>query len=209
MAGNGYNCTCVGIWEGPECQMEIKELFYGNRTVDIVRRLTGKEENAFRTYVKELLTATGYPNCTVDIQSFFDETVGKVSVLITVSSHNPEIDRALQDIPHSILGERLPLNIEKEPGAQPIVAVKLNPWVKQHWYVILMTVLALVAAIAGLVAISYILKKRKLKSSYDDTPVHYVNGVTRDGAGGIDNNVYYEIGRDGVCGSPNPGKSYA
>ena len=35
----------------------------------ITRRLTEEEENAFSIYVKELLTATGYPNCTVDIES--------------------------------------------------------------------------------------------------------------------------------------------
>ena len=45
---------------------------------------------------------------------------GKVSVLITVSSHNPDIDRALQDIPHSILGEELPLHTITEPATQPV-----------------------------------------------------------------------------------------
>lgn len=212
--GDTYNCTCVGSWEGKECQTIIREIFTDNRTMVFVGYLTSDKEEDLQKGIYGIMIDMGFHNTTVDTKSSYNNNEHKSTVTITVSSHDPRIKGVLEGVPDDILKEILPLPLfnkgnDEEPSAQPVIAPKTSPWVKTHWYAILLIVLALVTIIAGLVIFMFVMKKRrseKLKQSgFDhDVSVQQVNGSVPDAAAGFDNNLYWEIrDPDTVGGLPN------
>ena len=59
----------------------------------------------------------------------FSGSTNKTTVVITVSSHNPDIQGALQDVPNSVFEEYLPLSLatsapQTQPTAQPVAGLK-------------------------------------------------------------------------------------
>lgn len=212
--GGTYNCDCVGQWEGNNCQTEIKETFTDNRTIILVGELTPNKNDDLKKGIKDLMTDLGFPNATVESDPSYDGSTNKTTVVITVSSHNPDIQGALQDVPNSVFEEYLPLSLassapQTQPTAQPVAGLKSDPWVKQHWYAILLIVLALIAIIAAGVIFLFVVKKRRTdklqKSGFDhDQNVRPVNGAMPDAAIGFDNSLYYEIRQpEAVEGLPN------
>lgn len=194
-----YLCACVGMWEGRNCTEKRVTMFNDTKVIFLSGNLPEDQWDdltlGIRHLLKDLLqisdvaieTSVTFPN---DKQT---------RVEIFVESQDPQVKHSLDKIlvlPENIVKTSFILPFSEKQELIREQKLKPDPWVKRHWYVVLVVVLAVLIVLAIIVVIMYVTKRRRAteikKARFDSSRSASGRESLPDAAVGFDNSLYFE-----------------